>query len=576
MRVFAVLLAFLSSLGAQQPGLHSSISAPDRTQWFRDAKFGMFIHWGPYAVIGRHEWARHRFQIPQAEYDVYARAFNPARFNGAEWVDLAHNAGARYIVITSKHHDGFSIYRSKVSDYDMEITPYAGDPLKELADASARRGMRLGFYHSIMDWHHPDYTPKRAWEVKDPKAGGNLDKYLDFMKEQIRELLTGYGDVAMMWFDGEWEHSTKELRSDEVYDFIRQISPKTLINDRLYKRDPGNRADFGTPEQFVPSTGMLDPSGKPILWESCVTINTESWGYNKYETEFKTPRDLIRMLVEVVSKGGNLLLNVGPMPDGRIQQEFVTRLNAMGEWMKVNSEAIYGTTASPFARLPFFGRATAKGNVLYLHVFQWPQDRRLRVPGLKNLVQSARLLADGKSNLRTSRDGADLIVELPASAPDEVASVVALTLDGAPVVEPYVIRPDEKGVIRLGVESAEIETRFEQRAKKENALGHVFLTRWTRADDVPTWKFATPKAGRYQVEVSYGATRGAAGMDYTVSVGKTQLAAKGVNTDGEWAFRTFALGQMQLDAGEQTLQVKAATKGTPAMSLEWVKLTPVE
>ncbi len=574
MRVLVVLLALIPILNAQST--HASLAAPDRTQWFRDAKFGMFIHWGPYAVIGRHEWARHRFQIPQAQYDVYARAFNPVRFNASEWVDLAHNAGARYIVITSKHHDGFSIYRSKVSDYDMEITPYPGDPLKELADASARRGMRLGFYHSIMDWHHPDYTPKRAWEVKDPKAGGNLDKYIDFMKEQIRELLTGYGEVAMMWFDGEWEHTTQEMRSDEIYDFIRQISPKTLINDRLYKREPGNRADFGTPEQFVPATGVLDPSGKPTLWESCVTINTESWGYNKYETEFKTPRDLIRMLIEVVSKGGNLLLNVGPMPDGRIQPEFVTRLNAMGEWMNVNSEAIYGTTASPFARLPFFGRATAKGNMLYLHVFEWPRDGRLRVPGLKNLVHSARLLADPKSNLRTSRDGADLIVELPSAPPDDVASVIALTLDGTPQVEPYLIRPGDNGVIHLGVESAEIETRFEQRAKKENALGHVFLTRWTRADDIPTWKLTVPKPARYKVEISYGATRASAGIDYTVSAGAAQLAAKTANTDGEWVFRSFPIGELRLPAGEQTLQVKAATKGTPAMSLEWVRLTPVE
>jgi alpha-L-fucosidase len=320
---------------------------------------------------------------------------------------------------------------------------------------------------------------------------------------------------------------------------------------------------------------MLDPSGKPILWESCVTINTESWGYNKYETEFKTSRDLIRMLVEVVSKGGNLLLNVGPMPDGRIQPEFVTRLNAMGEWMRVNSESIYGTTASPFTRLPFFGRATTKGNILYLHVFEWPRDRRLRVPGLKNLVQSARLLADAKSNLRTARDGSDLIVELPAAGPDEVASVVALTLDGAPQVDPYLIRPDAKGVLQLGVESAEIETRFEQRAKKENALGHVFLTRWTRGDDVPTWRLAVPKAGRYKVEVSYGATRSSAGTDFVIGSGKSQIAGKTVNTDGEWAFRTFALGELGLEAGEQALQVKAATKGTHAMSLEWVKLTPV-
>ncbi|MCC6391412.1 MAG: alpha-L-fucosidase [Bryobacterales bacterium] len=577
MKFHRLTLAAILAAGAlaAQSSIHPSISSPDRTQWFRDAKFGMFVHWGAYSVIGRHEWSREMFHIPQAEYDEYARRFNPVNFDPDAWVALAQNAGARYMVVTSKHHDGFSIYRSEVSDYDMEMTPYAGDPLKMLSQAAARRGMRLGFYHSIMDWHNPDYVPKRSWEVKEPNKGGNLDKYIGFMKEQLRELLTGYGDVAVLWFDGEWEHSTAEMRSDEIYDFIRQASPKTLINDRLFKREPGNKGDFGTPEQFVPATGMKDPSGKPILWESCVTINTDGWGYNKYETEFKTSRDLIRMLIEVVSKGGNLLLNVGPMPDGRIQDEFVTRLNAMGEWMAVNSEAIYGTTASPFARLPFFGRATVKDNVLYLHVFQWPADRRLRAPGLKNLVQSAKVLGVQGSLLRTSREGNDVLVELPSQVPDEVASVVALTLDGAPMVEPYVIQPDEKGVLHLGVESSEIETQFGQRAKKENFLGHVFLTKWTRADDVPVWRVSVPKAGRYKVELSYGAARGAAGAEYTVSAGKAQFTEKTVNTGGEMVFRTVTAGELRLEAGEQRLQVKASTTGRPAMTLEWVRLVPV-
>ena len=324
--VFAILLLLAMQAPAQMR--EPPLTGAERTRWFREAKFGMFIHWGPYAVLGRHEWARHRFQIPQAEYDAYARAFNPVRFDAKQWVSIAENAGAKYIVITSKHHDGFSIYRSRVSDYDMEITPYPGDPLKMLAAACRERGMRLGFYHSIMDWHHPDYRPRRPWESTDPKSGGNLNRYIDFMKTQLRELMTGYGDVAVVWFDGEWEHSNEEHHADEVYDMLRALQPNTLINDRLFKRAPGNRGDFGTPEQFVPATGVTGPDGKPVLWESCVTINQDSWGYNKYETDFKTSRDLIRMLIEVVSKGGNLLLNVGPMPDGRMQDEFVTRLNA--------------------------------------------------------------------------------------------------------------------------------------------------------------------------------------------------------------------------------------------------------
>ncbi len=567
---FAVLPLFAQP---SQPPL----SETERLAWFKEAKFGMFLHWGAYSVIGRHEWARQRFQIPQAEYDQYAKQFNPVNFNAEEWVNIAQNAGAKYMVITSKHHDGFSIFRSKVSDYDMEITPYKGDPLKELAHAAQRKGMRLGFYHSIMDWHHPDYRPKRDWESRTPKAGGNNNRYVDFMKAQIRELLTGYGDVAMMWFDGEWEHTLKDLkRDDEVYDFIRNLQPNCLINDRLYERQAGSRGDFGTPEQFVPATGVVDPSGKPALWESCVTINQDSWGFNKYETEFKTSRDLIRMLIEVVSKGGNLLLNVGPTPDGRIQPEFVTRLEAMGNWMKVNQEAIYGTTASPFARLPFYGRATVKNNNLYLHVFEWPKNRQLRVPGLKNPVFSARLLGDPNAVIGIKKENDDVLLTLPKDAPNDVASVIALKLDSAPVTVPYLIAPNRSGVIELGAESCEIETRFEQRAKKENALGHVFVTKWTRNDDVPTWSFKTPNGGRYSVEISYGKNgRPDPTAEYTIAVGAQKLTGKIEPTGGDWVFKPRAAGTIALPAGEQTLKITTNVKGAEAMQLERITLRPV-
>jgi alpha-L-fucosidase len=570
------LLVLVSALAAGQPH-QPPLPKQERTRWFQDAKFGMFIHWGAYSVIGRHEWSRHQLQIPQAEYDKYVRRFNPVNYDPNLWVDLAKNAGCRYMVITSKHHDGFAIWRSRASDYDMEITPYQGDPLKMLAEACRKKDMRLGFYHSIMDWHHKDYLPKRAWEVADPKKGGDNSRYVEFMKAQINELLTGFGDVAMMWFDGEWEHTLRDLkRDDEIYDFILAQQPNCLINDRLYERRPGNRADFGTPEQFVPATGMKDPSGKPILWEACVTINRDGWGYNKYETEFKTTRDLIRMLIEIASKGGNLLLNVGPAPDGRIQDEFVTRLNAMGRWMKVNGEAIYGTTASPFARLPFHGRATTKGSTLFLHVFEWPADGRLRVPGLKNLVHSAYLLANPSTLLTTRRDGDDVIVSVPAEPPDETASVVALRLDGAPATAPFVIRPNQKGSILLGAESCEIESKHGQQAKLENALGHVFLTNWSRPDDIPTWVFSVPKAGRYRVGVSYGTARSGLGAEFEVVAGKATLAGKVQGTGGEWVFKSYPLGEISLPAGEQTLQVRAKVKGSAAMTLEKVVLTPVE
>ena len=555
------------------------LPAAERTRWFEDAKFGIFVHWGPYSVIGRHEWARHRFQIPQAEYDTYARQFNPVKFDAKQWTDLFSRAGAKYVVITSKHHDGFSIYRSRVSVYDMEITPYAGDPLKDLAKAADQRGLRLGFYHSIMDWHSPLYRPKRAWEVakpEDAKVGGDLNRYVDFMKEQLRELLTGYGDVATIWFDGEWEHTLAETkRDDEVFDFIRQLNPNTLINDRIYERKPGNRADYGTPEQFVPATGYKDARGKDLLWESCVTINRDSWGYNKYETDFKTERDLIRLLVEVVSKGGNLLLNIGPKPDGTIQPEFQTRLEAMGAWLKVNGEAIYGTKASPFARLPFFGRATQKDRHLYLHVFDWPRDGQLRVPGLKNLVHRAYVLGDAKKTaLSWRRDGPDVLVQLPRQAPDEAASVVALELDSQPAVEPFVIRPAESGEILLPAAASEIESNLGQRAKKENALGHVFLTQWSRAADVAVWNFSAPKAGRYRVEVSYGAAGNGANHEFRLTVGEESLSGRTKNQGGEWVFHTETVGTIQVGAGEHKLSMRAAGEGLDGVNLEFVRLVP--
>jgi alpha-L-fucosidase len=427
-----------------------------------------------------------------------------------------------------------------------------------------------------MDWHHPDYRPRRAWEYPNPNEGGDNRRYVAFMKEQLRELLTGYGDVAMIWFDGEWEHTLRDLHmDDDVYDFIRKLQPNTLINDRLYERKPGNRADFGTPEQFVPATGVRSPDGKPVLWEACVTINNDSWGYNKYETDFKTTRDLIRMLIEVVSKGGNLLLNVGPKPDGTIQPEFTTRLAAMGDWLKVNNESIYGTTASPFEKLPFFGRATVKGDELYLHVFQWPRDGKLRVPGLKNEIRSGRILGVAGvagSKVSASRDGDDWIVQLPPAAPNDIASVVALKLNGPPQVIASPLRPTADGVLSLGAESAEIESNLGQRAKKENMLDHVFITRWTRSDDVLAWDFSLPKAGHYKVEASYGARGTAVGKSLQLESGAARLSGDVQQTGGEFVFKPYSLGEVDLPAGRQSLRLKAAERAS-LEGLNFEKLT---
>ncbi len=578
MRAATILLLFSAAIPAvSQPQL-PPVPDTERTRWFRDSKFGIFVHWGPYSVIGRHEWARHKLQIPQAEYDKFARQFNPVKFDASEWTRLFRSAGAKYMVITSKHHDGFSLYRSRVSDYDMEITPYSGDPLKQLAEAARRDGLRLGFYHSIMDWKHPDYRPLRAWEhPKNFEQGGDMPRYLEFMRAQLRELLTEFGDVAMVWFDGEWEHKPEEIQADGIYDFIRSLQPNALINDRLYNRRPGNKADFGTPEQFIPATGVTGPEGKPALWESCVTINTDSWGFNKYETEFKTSRDLIRMLVEVVSKGGNLLLNVGPRPDGTIQPEFVDRLQSIGRWMDVNGEAVYETTTSPFPRLPFYGRATVKGSTLFLHVFHWPKDGLLRIPGLNNIVHRAYLLADRTQNLTTRRDQDGIVVQLPSQAPDDTASVVALQLDGSPQVTPFFEKPADDGSILLPAASAEINSSLGQRLKMENIFEHAYLTRWTRPEDVPGWKVRIPKAGRYQVSLRYAASRASKDLPFLIKAGDALLTGKTEVTGDAQVFREFPVGVLTLAAGEQTLQLQSnAPPNAAALNLEAIVLRPAK
>ena len=258
---------------------------PDRLQWFREAKFGLFIHWGVYSMIGREEWARQLLQIPLDEYQYYADNFNPVNFDPDEWVALAKDAGVKYVVITSKHHDGFCHLRQRLHRLRRHArrstarTSWARSPR-----SMKKAGIPLGFYYSIMDWHHPDYLPRRDWEKDRTTKGADFGRYMDFATNQIKELVTKY-DPAVLWFDGEWEHSNEEQRALAIGKMLLEMKPSLLINDRLFKREPGY-GDFGTPENYVPATGIRNPDGTPRLWEACYTMNWNGWGYNRYETEF--------------------------------------------------------------------------------------------------------------------------------------------------------------------------------------------------------------------------------------------------------------------------------------------------
>jgi alpha-L-fucosidase len=420
-----------------------------RMAWWREARFGMFIHWGLYAVpagewqgqTNHAEWIRETARIPLEEYEQFVAQFNPVKFNADEWVRIAKDAGMKYIVITSKHHDGFCLFDSRHTEFDVRSTPFRRDILKELAEACRRQGLRICWYHSIMDWHHPDYLPRRAWEQRSAE-GADFGRYCAYLKGQLRELLTNYGPIGVLWFDGEWEDTWTHEHGEPLYDYVRALQPDIIVNNRVDKGRGGmagmtsgrHAGDYGTPEQEIPATGLPG-----VDWETCMTMN-DHWGYNKRDKNFKSAAELLRMLADIASKGGNYLLNVGPTAEGEFPPESVARLAEMGRWMKINGEAIYGTQASPFPSLPW-GRCTQRAlpdgrKRLYLHVFEWPADGRLEVLGLLADPVRAFLLADpDHAPLAVVREGDVVVVTLPSSAPDPVNSVVALDVQRRPAVD---------------------------------------------------------------------------------------------------------------------------------------------
>ena len=423
-----------------------------RLAWWNEGRFGMFIHWGIYSVPageyqehkGFAEWFLEETHMPVSQYEKYADQFNPTNFNAAAWVHAAKEAGVKYIVVTSKHHDGFGMFRSTLTDWCIARTPFQRDPLQELAAACQTEGIKFCLYYSIMDWHSPDWGKRRAWNDVAAKSGPpDMDRYVTYMKGQLKELLTRYGPIGLLWFDGQWEQPWTKERGDDLYRYVRSLQPEVIVNNRVSK--PVNTAgggfahsdagDYGTPEQTIPPSGF----GPGVYWESCMTMN-DHWGYNKFDQNWKSTETLVRNLIDCASKGGNYLLNVGPTSEGLIPAASLERLKEIGAWMKVNSEAIYGTSASPFKKSPAWGRCTTKVSggttTLYLHVFNWPADGRLVVAGLKNKVQSAWLLADAAHHpLAVTNLDEGVAVSLPAAAGSPISTTVVLQFQGPAEVE---------------------------------------------------------------------------------------------------------------------------------------------
>lgn len=375
-----------------------------RTEWFRDARFGMFIHWGIYAIPARGEWVRNKEKLSVEEYQPYFETFNPVDYNPREWARAAKDAGMKYAVMTAKHHDGFCLFDSKYTDYKATNTPAGRDLIKEYVEAFRAEGLKVGFYYSLLDWHHPDYPHygdgihpmSNNEEWKDVEH--DFENYVEYMHNQVRELSTNYGKIDIMWFDFSYgKMSGDTWRAAELVEMVRELQPGVLIDNRLggnmEVRNPEPFAgDFEGPEQVIPHRPIVDELGRPIPWEACITLNN-NWGYATND-DYKSPTDIVRTLVNVVSKGGNLLLNVGPDARGNIPRQSLEILEGVGDWMDLNGESIYGCGPAPFPK-PEWGRFTMKGDTLFAHILD-TNIGQYYMQGMKGKITQGRLLYDGR------------------------------------------------------------------------------------------------------------------------------------------------------------------------------------
>lgn len=382
----------------------------ERIQWFQDARFGMFIHWGLYSIPARGEWVRSSERISKEDYEQYFEEFNPVNYNPKLWAKAAKEAGMKYAVMTAKHHDGFCLFDSKLTDYKVTNTKLHRDFIKEFLDAFRAEGLKVGLYYSLLDWYHEDYPayddrhhPMRGNEAYKNKSH-DFDRYLDYMHGQVRELCTNYGDIDIMWFDFSYDDMAGEKwRATELVNMVRSLQPEIILDNRLEASGESYGSiktlnpsiysgDFASPEQIIPPEGVTDCEGNPIPWEACITMNNH-WGYCSTDKLYKPAKQIIRKLVECVSKNGNLLLNVGPNALGEFPVEASQLLSEIGQWMKENNKGIYNCQKSQFEK-PEWGYYTENENLLYAHIFEG-NIGALPLIGLKGKVKKARLLSDG-------------------------------------------------------------------------------------------------------------------------------------------------------------------------------------
>ncbi|MCK5861898.1 MAG: alpha-L-fucosidase [Candidatus Hydrogenedentes bacterium] len=428
----------------------NSVPQPSPTvgkmDWFIHDRFGMFIHWGLYAAAARHEWVKHAEEMSDYEYEKYFCHFDPDLFAPEQWARMAREAGMKYVVITAKHHEGFCLWDTAQTEYKATNTPFGKDLLRPILEAFRAEGLHVGFYYSIIDWHHPEFTIDTKHPMRNHSDAAlwngirDMELYRAYMRAQVYELLTDYGNIDIIWFDFSYADEAlnglkgkghEDWGSDQLLDLVRELCPDIIVNNRLDL--PQEQADIHTPEQFQPCA-WVTINGKPVHWETCQTFSG-SWGYHREESSWKSPEQLVRMLVNSVSCGGNLLMNVGPTARGIFDLRAVTALRAYGTWMDLHNRAIYGCTQSSF-EAPTDCRYTQNGNRLYLHLFAWP-FKHVHLPGLTGKVAYAQLLNDASEVLlldydKDSHGGGvhpdTLTLELPVQQPDVLVPVVELFL----------------------------------------------------------------------------------------------------------------------------------------------------
>lgn len=439
----AVLLAAAAPVATAQLPKETEAQKALRLKWWTEARFGMFIHWGLYALPARHEWVKNRERLTNEQYQQYFELFDPDLYNPRDWAKMARAAGMKYVVLTAKHHEGFCQWDSKYTDYKVTHTPFGRDVVKEYVEAFRAEGLKVGFYYSLIDWHHPDYTvdrmhPQRPADEADYarlNAGKDMARYRQYMKDQVRELLTNYGEISIIWFDFSFPGKNGKGRDDwdsvGLLKLARSLQPGIIVDDRLDLEDVEGGWDFTTPEQYKVAQ-WPEKNGKRIPWETCQTFSG-SWGYYRDEATWKSPAQLIELLAESVSKGGNVLLNVGPTARGTFDERAQASLKAMGDWMRVNGRSIYGCTEAPAGAVAppntvlTFNPAASR---LYVHLLAYPLDR-IVLPGMAAKVKYAQFLHDA-SELRMSEGSGDesgaLVVSLPVRKPPVEVPVLEVFL----------------------------------------------------------------------------------------------------------------------------------------------------